>query len=131
MHLRMDNGDDVEVALQNPIAMLDTVARDSTYFSDLLAATYERQPCTKETPWTIVLYLSAYVGGPPTRLRGERRSHHAQPPPPLPTNTYSELCVRHAFLPRRRGPRPKTASTPATPSARCTAASRASSTGRY
>ena len=55
--LRMADGDDIEVATQNPLAMLDVVARESTYFSNLLAATYARQPCTKERPWAIVLYL--------------------------------------------------------------------------
>ena len=80
MHLRMDNDDDVDVAIQNPLAMLDAVAPESVYFSKLLADTYARQPCTKDIPWTIVLYLSAYVGGPTTRLCGERRSHPTQPP---------------------------------------------------
>ena len=80
MHLRMDNDDDIDVAIQNPLAMLDAVAPESVYFSKLLADTYARQPCTKDIPWTIVLYLSAYVGGPTTRLCGERRSHPTQPP---------------------------------------------------
>ena len=131
MHLRMPSGEDVEVAVQNPLAMLDAVARESTYFSGLLAATYARQPCTRERPWTIVLYLSAYVGGPTTRLCGERRSHQTHPPPSASLNPRRETCPRHASVPRRCGPRLKTASTPATPSARRTAASRGYSIGLY
>ena len=76
MYLRMDTGDDMEVAIQNPLAMLDAVASESLYFSNLIAATYARQPCTKDNPWKIVLYISACVGGPTTRLCGERRSQH-------------------------------------------------------
>ena len=76
VYLRMDTGDDIEVAIQNPLAMLDAVASESMYFSKLIAATYARQPCTKVNPWKIVLYISACVGGPTTRLCGERRSQH-------------------------------------------------------
>ena len=92
VHLRMDSGDDVEVAVQNPLAMLDAVARDSPYFARLLATTYARQPCSRSTPWTIVLYVSAYVGGPMTRLRGERCSHQTQPPQPPPPYASLNPC---------------------------------------
>ena len=106
----MDTGDDIEVAIQNPLAMLDAVASESMYFSNLIAATYARQPCTKANPWKIVLYISACVGGPTTRLCGERRSQHTTAPS-TSHKPCGSPCARHANAldaeargPRRRQP---------------------------
>lgn len=54
--LLLDTGEYTDVSIQNPLAMLSAVARESDYFTNLLATTYARQPCTREKPWTIVLY---------------------------------------------------------------------------
>lgn len=56
--LAMDSGDDVHIAIQNPLEMLHYVAAHSTYFSDLLAATFDATQCSRAKPWSIVLYSS-------------------------------------------------------------------------
>eukprot|EP00959_Pyramimonas_sp_CCMP1952_P193550 4047532-Pyramimonas_sp.AAC.1 len=38
--------------------MLHYVAAHSTYFSDLLAATFDATQCSREKPWSMVLYSS-------------------------------------------------------------------------
>ena len=67
VHLHMATGADALIAIQNPLEMLNTIAARSTCFADLLATTFDATPCTRDDPWSIVLYLSAWLGCPPTR----------------------------------------------------------------
>ena len=53
--LVMDRGSDDVVAIQNPIAMTCLLASSSTYFSNLLEEAYDRRPCSRTEPWSIVI----------------------------------------------------------------------------
>ena len=55
--LTMSKGADELIAIQNPLAMLDYLATHSTYWALLLTAAFEATPCTRNAPWTIVLYI--------------------------------------------------------------------------
>ena len=94
--LEMDRGSDDEVAVQSPIAMLHMLASSSTYVSDLLEMAYDRRPCSRSRPWSIVFYSSACVGGPTTRVGSELRSldaHTSRVP------TYALRCTGTARRP--------------------------------
>ena len=60
--LEMDrDGQDGTYAVQNPIAMLERVAKESQYFSALLRDTATRSPCSAAMPWRIVYYICGFA----------------------------------------------------------------------
>ena len=65
--LEMDRAPAAGIAIQTPIAMLVTAAESSVYYSDLIESAYDARPCDRRSPWSIVLYPLAWLGGPPTR----------------------------------------------------------------
>jgi hypothetical protein len=54
--LPMPDGTTTEIHIQHPMAMLYDTCATSPGFADLMRASLARKPCTRETPWTLIIY---------------------------------------------------------------------------
>ena len=56
-----------QLEFQHPLAMLHELCCSTTCFSELVQRTYDRQPCTIVSPWTLVIYNCLLYTSPSPR----------------------------------------------------------------
>ena len=56
VEMRSNTGEPLSVAIQNPLAMLDTMTSKYEAFGRMFLDRLEKKPCTPQTPWKIILY---------------------------------------------------------------------------
>lgn len=55
--LVLNNGEEVEVGFQNPLAFLNYHCKHSPHYARLVEETLKKKPSSLSSPWTIILYL--------------------------------------------------------------------------
>ena len=67
------SGGDMDIELQNPLAMLYELTRSSETFSRLVERTFERSPPSAARPWGIILYNDEVTPGAEMRAHNPRK----------------------------------------------------------